>query len=66
MQTGFKKYVLEKVEAQLGEEQKEEVYRHLDVMSNLSHDERAFRKKLISGIKTSPNGKLACIEIKSK
>lgn len=57
------KYVLEKVEAQLSEEQKEEVYRHLDVMSNLTHTERAFRKKLISGIKTSPNGKLACIEI---
>lgn len=57
------KYVLEKIEAQLSEEQKAEVYRHLDVMSNLTQAEKAFRRQLISGIKTSPNGKLAYVEI---
>lgn len=57
------KDVLEKVEAQLSEEQKAEVYKHLDVMSNLSDTEKAFREKLISSIKTSTNGKLAYIEI---
>lgn len=57
------KDVLERIEAQLNGEQKAEVYRHLDVMSNLTDKEKAFRKRLISEIKTSPNGKLAYIEI---
>lgn len=57
------KEVLDRIEAQLSEEQKEEVYRYLDVLSNLTPPEDAFRTKLFSSIKTSPNGKLAYIDI---
>lgn len=57
------KEVLDRIEAQLSEKEKEEVHRYLDVLSNLDPSEDAFRKRLFSSIKTSPNGKLAYIEI---
>lgn len=57
------KEVLERVESRLSDTERHEVYKHLDVMSNLTIKEAAFRKKLCSKIKVTPNGKLAYIVI---
>lgn len=55
------KEVLEKVEAQLSEKAKTKIYKHLDVLSNLSDKEKEFQKRLFKETKTTPKGNLAYI-----
>lgn len=55
--------VLEKVEKQVSEENKIKIYKHLDILSNLTPKEKKFREKLSSMVRTSPNGKLAYVAI---
>lgn len=57
------KEVLEKLESLLSEQDKFKIYRRLDIMCNLTEEEQAFRKKMISQIQVTPNGKLAYLII---
>lgn len=57
------KEVLEKIESKLSDKDKIQVYKDLDVLSNLTKKETAFRSKLFSEIKITTNGKLAYIII---
>lgn len=57
------KEVLELVEGRLSQEERNEVYKHLDIMSNLTKEEDALQEKLISKIHVNANGKLAYIVI---
>lgn len=58
--------VLEKVEKQVSEKNKNKIYKHLDIISNLNSEERKFRKKVFSEINVTPNGKLAYVVIDPK
>lgn len=55
--------VLEKIEAGLSEKEKSKIYKHLDVMSNLTQREKEFNKKILDSIQVTPNGKLAYVII---
>lgn len=55
--------VLEKVEAKLSNKDKKEVHKHIDVMSRLTPQEKAFHKKMAKNIKISSNGKFAYVAI---
>lgn len=57
------KEVLEKVEVQLSQKDKNKIYRHLDILSNLTPREEVLRAKLLSQVQVSPNGKLAYVII---
>lgn len=57
------KEVLERVEAQLSDKAKVQIYKHLDVISNLTPKEQSLRKRLVNDIQVTPNGKLAYIII---
>lgn len=57
------KEVLEKVEAQLSQKDKNKIYRHLDILSNLTPREKALRAKLLSQVQVTPNGKIAYVII---
>lgn len=57
------KEVLEKVEAQLSQKDRDKIYKHLDILSNLTPREQALRTKLLSQVQVTPNGKLAYIII---
>lgn len=56
--------ILEKVEAKLSESDKTEIYKHLDIISNLTKEETNFRKRLFRDIQYTPSGKLAYVVIK--
>lgn len=53
------KELLEKIESQLNEESKNKIYKHLDILTNLTPKEEKFRKKLFSEVKVLPNKKWA-------
>lgn len=55
--------ILESVEARLSEPEKAAIYKHLDIMSNLTEAELGFQKRLWENIKFTPNGKLAYVII---
>lgn len=55
------KEILEKIEAQLSEKEKAKIYKHLDVLSNLTAKEKAFQKRLFKETKTTPEGNLAYV-----
>lgn len=57
------KEILEKIESQLSSKDKEQIYRHLDIISNLTKKEKALQKRLQSEIKYTPNGKFAYVII---
>lgn len=57
------KEVLEKVEVQLSQKDKNKIYRHLDILSNLTPKEKALRAKLLSQVQVTPNGRLAYVII---
>lgn len=57
------KEVLEQIEKQISEEDKIRIYKHLDILSNLTQEEQAFRKTLFSEVQITPNGKLAYVVI---
>lgn len=57
------KEVLEKIETSLSQRRKDKVHKHLNVLSNLNHEEKTFRKEIYSQIKTGNNGKLAYVVI---
>lgn len=56
--------IFEKIEAKLGESDKTEIYKHLDILSNLTREELDFQKRLFSDIQITPNGRLAYVIIK--
>lgn len=58
--------VLEKVEKLINNKDKAKVFKYLDIMSNLTPKEMAFRDKLPSMVQVSPNGKLAYVAIDPK
>lgn len=55
--------ILEKIESQLSSKDKEQIHRHLDIISNLTKKEKALQKRLQSEIKYTPNGKFAYVVI---
>lgn len=55
--------VLEGVQKHLGPKDRMKIYTHLDIISNLNHREKIFRKRLVREIQVTPNGKLAYIVI---
>lgn len=57
------KEVLEKIESQLSSKDKDQIYKHLDIISNLTKKEKALQKRLQSDIKYTPNGKFAYVVI---
>jgi len=59
----YSKEVLDSVEAHLSKKNKNEIYKSLDVISNLKPEESAFRKKLCSKIEITSNKKIAYIII---
>ena len=52
-------YILDKLELALSKEEKEKIYKHLDVLSNLTQVEKEFQKEMYSKIKISQDKKLA-------
>lgn len=57
------KEVLNKIGKQLSIKDKIEIHKHLDILSNLSNDEKALQTELFKEIKVTKNGKLACVAI---
>lgn len=57
------KEILEKIEAKLTEKDKKQIYKHLDILSNLTRQEKTLRKKLFDKTQITPNGKLAYLVI---
>ncbi len=57
------KEVLEKIESQLSEKQRNKIYTHLDVLSKLTPEEKSFKENLYSKVKVTPNAKLAYVII---
>lgn len=57
------KEVFEKVEAKLNKKSRSKVYKHLNIIGNLTSKESAFREKSISKVQVTPNGKLAYLVI---
>lgn len=57
------KQVLEEIESRLSKKNRTKVYEGLDILSNLTKDEKAFRKRLFSEVQVAPNGKLAYVII---
>lgn len=55
--------VLEKIQALLTEEEKNVVYKRLDVMSNLTQAEKTFQKNIFKKIKITQNNKFAYVVI---
>lgn len=55
--------VLEKIQALLTEEEKNAVYKRLDVMSNLTQAEKVFQKNIFKKIKVTQNNKFAYVVI---
>lgn len=55
--------VMTKLENNLAEKDKKQIYKHLDPLSRLNADETTLRKKLFSNIKVTNNGKLAYVVI---
>lgn len=53
------KKMLKKIESQLSEESKNKIYKHLDILTNLTLKEERFRKKLFSEVRVLPNKKWA-------
>lgn len=52
-------YILDKLELALSKEEKEKIYKHLDILSNLTQAEKEFQKEMYSKIKISQDKKLA-------
>lgn len=59
----YSKEVFEKIESKLSNRTKVNIYKQLDVISNLTPDEKAFQKRIFSEVKVIPNGKLAYLKI---
>lgn len=57
------KEILEKIEAQLPDENRASILKSLDILSNLTPAEKAFQQRIFSEIKYSKNGKLAYLII---
>lgn len=57
------RYILDKLEFALSKEEKEKVYKHLDILSNLTPTEKEFQKEIYSKIKVSKDKKLAYVII---
>src|SRR5574344_1524745 len=55
--------VMTKLENNLTEKDRKQIYKHLDPLSRLNADETTLRKNLFSNIKVTNNGKLAYIVI---
>jgi len=51
--------VLDKFETILSKEERTKIHNHLDIISNLTPEEQAFRTELFSRVKVTPNGKMA-------
>ena len=57
---------LENVEKHLNKWQKLTIYRHLDILSNLTSKEKILQKRIFSEVKVTKNGKLAYVVIDPK
>lgn len=57
------RYILEKFERNLSNKEKAKIYKHLDILSNLTQKEKDFRNKIFSEVKITPNGKLGYLVI---
>ncbi len=57
------KEIYEKISNSITPESKTKVIKYLDVLSNLSEDEKTFQKKLFTDLKVSKDGKLAYVKI---
>ena len=55
--------VLNKLETSLTKTEKNNIYKHLDVLSNLTPQEKVFQKNIYSKVKISDNGKMAYVVI---
>lgn len=55
------KEILERIEKQLDKKDKVQIYRHLDILSNLTKEEKALKKYLYSKVEVTKNGKLAYV-----
>ncbi len=55
--------VLDRVESSLSPRSKSKIYAHLDVLANLTAEEKAFKDSLPSMVQVTPNGKLAYVII---
>lgn len=55
--------VFDKLDSSLTNEEKNRVYKHLDPLSRLNHDEKLLRKRLFADLKVSPNGKMAYVVV---
>lgn len=55
--------VFDKLDSSLTKEEKNKIYKHLDPLSRLNHDEKLLRKRVFSQLQVSPNGKMAYVVI---
>lgn len=53
------KEVFDNIDKNLNDKEKQKILKHLDVLSNLNSDEKAFQKQVFKNMQVSPNGKLA-------
>lgn len=55
------KEILERIEKQLDKKDRIKIYKHLDILSNLTKEEKALKKHLYSKVEVTKNGKLAYV-----